>query len=219
MRADSKLDFILFNINEIYRGLILAIGQVFLFQDGLTLIDTNKLIIMDTAKSAQLNVIIPAYRMHTQTFINVLDGISEKDALKRIENRTNHLVWMAGNYVNVRYSMGNILGIKEEDPYQDLFYMGKTLDEKKEYPTLKQLLDNFHKISPQVYQALLNDDDATLAEVFEMGMQVPFIKEDKLNFIGMCIGREDYLCGQMALMRRILDYPGMKYDVDNSIAY
>jgi len=100
LRADSKLDFILFNINEIYRGSILAIGQVFLFQDGLTLIDTNKLIIMDTAKSAQLNVIIPAYRMHTQTFINVLDGISEKDALKRIENRTNHLVWMAGNYVN-----------------------------------------------------------------------------------------------------------------------
>jgi len=134
---------------------------------------------MDTAKSGQLNIIIPAYRMHTQTFINVLDGISEENALKRIDNRTNHLVWMAGNYVNVRYSMGNILGLKEEDPYQDLFYMGKALDTQKDYPTLKQLLDNFHQISPKVYQALLEAD----------------------------------------LMRRILDYPGMKYDVDNSIAY
>lgn len=174
---------------------------------------------MERAKSAQLNIIIPAYRMHTQTFINVLDGVSEEDSKKRVEDRTNNLIWMAGNYVNVRYSMGSILGLKEEDPYQDLFYMGKTLDPQKEYPSLKQLLDNFHHISPKVFQALLNADDNQLAEIFEIHMDIPFIKEDKLNFIGMCIGREDYLCGQMALMRRILDYPSMKYDVDNSIGY
>jgi hypothetical protein len=35
----------------------------------------------------------------------------------------------------------------------------------------------------------------------------------------MSIGREDYLLGQMALIRRVLDYPSMKYDVDESIGY
>jgi len=35
----------------------------------------------------------------------------------------------------------------------------------------------------------------------------------------MCIGREDYLSGQMGLMRRILNYPGMKYEVDEHITY
>lgn len=174
---------------------------------------------MDFSKSAQLNIIIPAYRMHTQTFINVLDGISEEDALKRVDDRTNHLVWMAGNYVNVRYSMGSVLGLSDQDPYQDLFYMGKTLDPQKTYPSLQQLRNNFHEISPKVYQALLQVGDDELAEMFEMQMNIPFIKEDKLNFIGMCIGREDYLCGQMALIRRIFDYPGMKYDVDNQITY
>jgi len=174
---------------------------------------------MDIARSTQLNIIIPAFRMHTQTFLNVVEGITEEDALKRLENRTNHLVWMAGNFVNVRYNIANVLGQKEEDPYQDLFYMGKILDLDKQYPTLKQLEANFHTISPKVYQALLEVDDEQLSEMFEIHMEIPFIKEDKLNFIGMCIGREDYLTGQMALMRRILDYSGMKYDVDNSINY
>lgn len=60
---------------------------------------------MDTPLSQQLNIIIPAYRMHTQTFMNVLDGISEADASKRIAGRTNHVVWIAGNFVNMRYGL------------------------------------------------------------------------------------------------------------------
>lgn len=174
---------------------------------------------MKNPKSTQLDIVIPAYRMHTQTFLNVLAGISEADAQKRIADKTNHLIWMAGNYVNVRYNVGAILGLPVEDPHQDLFYMGKALDTSKTYPTLEELLANFHDISPKVYQALLDVDDDTLAESFPIDMDIPFVKEDKLNFIGMCIGREDYLCGQMALVRRILDYPAMSYDVDPKIDY
>lgn len=78
---------------------------------------------MNAPKSLKLEVIIPAYRMHTQTFLNVLDGITEEDALKRIDGRTNHIIWMAGNYLNVRYAIAHILGEATEDPYQDLFFM------------------------------------------------------------------------------------------------
>ena len=35
----------------------------------------------------------------------------------------------------------------------------------------------------------------------------------------MCIGREDYLFGQIGLMRRILGYKGMSYNVDEKISY
>ncbi|MCT3647833.1 DinB family protein [Elizabethkingia anophelis] len=174
---------------------------------------------MNAPKSLKLEVIIPAYRMHTQTFLNVLDGITEEDALKRIDGRTNHIIWMAGNYVNVRYAIAHILGEATEDPYEDLFFMGKALDESFSYPSLKELKDSFHAVSPKAYQKLLEATDEQLSEMFPINMNIPFIKEDKLNFIGMCIGRQDYLCGQMGLMRRLLDYPGMKYDTDNNILY
>jgi len=174
---------------------------------------------MDTPKSKKLEIIIPAYRMHTQSFMNVLDGISEEDALKRIENKTNHIVWMAGNFVNMRYGLGWVLGLQDQDPNNDLFFQGKALDESSKYPTLAELQKNFHDISSKVYQRLWEVTDEELDEIFEMGMNIPFIKENKLNFVGMCIGREDYLCGQIGLMRKILDYPGMKYDVDENIKY
>ncbi|QXU50637.1 DinB family protein [Chryseobacterium sp. D764] len=174
---------------------------------------------MDTPKSKKMELVIPAYRMHSQSFMNVLDGISEEDALKRIENKTNHIVWMAGNFVNMRYGLGWVLGIQEEDPYSGLFFQGKALDESFKYPTLTELKENFHKISAKVYQGLYEVTDEELDEIFEIGMNIPFIKETKLNFVGMCIGREDYLCGQIGLMRRILDYPGMKYDVDENLKY
>lgn len=174
---------------------------------------------MDTPKSQKMELVIPAYRMHTQSFMNVLDGISEEDALKRIENRTNHIVWMAGNFVNMRYGLGAVLGLQEQDPNNDLFFQGKALDENIQYPTLADIKKNFHDISAKVYQRLWEVSDEELEEIFEIGMNISFITENKLNFVGMCIGREDYLCGQIGLMRRILDYPGMKYDVDENIKY
>ncbi len=174
---------------------------------------------MDTPVSKQLNIAIPAYRWHSQAFLNVLDGISEQNALKRVDGNTNHVVWMAGNFVNTRYSLGWVLGIREEDPYSALFFQAKALDESFRYPTLQQLKESFHKISPLVYQKLLEATDAQLEKKFPIGMDVLFFEENVLNFAGMSIGREDYLCGQMGLMRKILGYQGMKYDVEEALKY
>ena len=174
---------------------------------------------MDTPKSKKLDVIIPAYRMHSQSFLNVLDGISQEDAMKRIDGKTNHVVWMAGNFLNMRYGLGWVLGLQEEDPYTELFFQGKALDESFNYPSLEELKKNFHAISPKVYQKLLEAKDEELDEIFEIGMNAPYFIENKLNFTGMCMGREDYLCGQMGLMRKILGYPGMKYDTHENLEY
>jgi len=174
---------------------------------------------MDKPKSQKLDIIIPAFRGHSQSFLMVLEGISEKDALKRIEGRTNHIIWMVGNFLDMRYAMGNVLGLTEEFQYKDFFFQGKALDESLAYPPLKDLIADFHSISPLVYQRLLQANDEELNKAFPMGMNIDFFPEDVLNFVGMCIGREDYLCGQMGLMRRILGYDAMKYDFDLNMKY
>nr|WP_314492477.1 DinB family protein [uncultured Chryseobacterium sp.] len=174
---------------------------------------------MDTPKSKKLDIIIPAFRGHSQNFLMVLDGISEADALKRVESRTNHIIWMTGNFLDMRYALGNALGLTTEFEYKDFFFQGKALDEHLDYPTLQQLKDSFHKISPLVYQKLLDVSDEDLNKDFPMGMNIEFFPENILNFVGMCIGREDYLSGQIGLMRRILGYEGMKYDFDENMKY
>ena len=157
--------------------------------------------------------------MHTQLFINVLDGLSEQEALKRVEGKTNHIAWMAGNMVNCRYWLAETLGLTEKDPHDDLFKEGRALDENLSYPTLEELKKQWHQISPKVYKQLLLTEDSLLDKMTEFGMGVSFLKEDNLNMVGMAIGREDYLLGQMGLMRKILGHPGMKYDVDETLSY
>lgn len=174
---------------------------------------------MDKYTSKKLEVIIPAYRWHSQSFVQLLEGISEEDAIKRVDGRTNHIIWIVGNFVNMRYSLAWILGLEEPDPYSDLFFQGKALNEEYNYPTLQQLKDSFHTISPKAYEKLLQATDKQLNTIFEMGMASSFYEETVLNFVGMCIGREDYLSGQLALMRRILNYPSMSYEIDETLKY
>ena len=103
---------------------------------------------MDTPVSKQLNIVIPAYRWHSQHFLMALEGITEENATKRVEGRTNHIIWMAGNFVNMRYELGSGVGLKERDPHDDLFHEAKALDESFKYPSLDEVKENFHKISP-----------------------------------------------------------------------
>lgn len=174
---------------------------------------------MDSPVSKKLDIIIPAYRMHTQSFKNALEDVSEEDAVIRVENVTNHIIWMVGNLVNCRYWLANILGIDEQDPNEELFKDAKALDMSLKYPSLEELKKEWHKVSPLVYQKLLSITDEELNEAYGFGMNVPFVPENKLNMVGMCIGREDYLLGQIGLMRRVLGYKGMNYDVDEKINY
>lgn len=174
---------------------------------------------MDQPKSPKLDIIIPAFRGHSQNFLLVLDEITEQDALKRIEGNTNHMVWMVGNFLDMRYALASVLGIELVNPHHDLFFQGKTLDESLNYPSLSELKESFHHVSPLVYQKLLTVSEEDLAKDFPMGMNIEFFPENVLNFVGMCIGREDYLCGQMGLMRRILGYQGMKFEYDLTMKY
>ncbi|TDX87271.1 DinB family protein [Epilithonimonas xixisoli] len=174
---------------------------------------------MDQPNSKKLDIIIPAFRAHSQTFMMVLDGISEEDAKKRIDGKTNHIIWMVGNFLDMRYALGNVLGLDAKNPHSDLFFQGKALDESFSYPSLEELKANFHQISPLVYQKLLDATDEDLDQDFPMGMGVDFFKENTLNFVGMCISREDYISGQIALMRKILGYNAMKYDFDKDLKY
>lgn len=175
--------------------------------------------IVDTPKSTKLDIIIPAFRMHSQSFFNALDGISEEGALERNNGQTNHVVWMAGNLVNCRYWCAELLGMDEKDPNEKLFKEGRALDENLDYPTLEELKKNFKEISPKVYQKLLAATDDQLSSKYSFGMNIPFVPETVLHMIGMCIGREDYLLGQIGLMRKLIGLKGMSYEMTQDIAY
>lgn len=169
--------------------------------------------------STLLLMAVPLYRMHTQTFDNVLEGIKEEDAKQRLNGRTNHIVWMAGNIVNCRYWLASVLGMEEKDPNQDLFAEGKALNESYDYPLLDSLKKEWHKVSPVVFEKINVLTEEELRQPYNFGMDVDFIEENILNMVAMCVDREQYLLGQLALMRKALGYGGMKYDMNKDLQY
>ncbi len=170
-------------------------------------------------QSTKLEIIIPGYRWHTQMFDNMIKDIDEDYAVKRAEGRSNHLAWTAGNLVNCRFWLANVLGVTDKDPNDDLFKEGKALDINAKYPSMDELKQNWHSISKKLYEKLLSVTDAELAEKFESGMNVDFLEENKLNMVGMAMDRTSYLLGQMGLLRRAVANLGTSYDVNADLNY
>lgn len=177
------------------------------------------MITIERPQAKTLAIAIPGYRMHSQMFNNMLDGIQEKDAQTRVDNKTNHITWMVGNLVNCRYWLAGVLGLTEKDPNDALFKDGKALDPHARYPSLDELKKAWHKISPVLYQKLIAIDDLELEQTFDFGMDLPFVEENKLIMVGMCLDRESYLFGQLGLMRKILNYDAVKYDTNDHLNY
>lgn len=170
-------------------------------------------------KSSSLKIVIPGYRWHTQMFDNMSKDISDADAAKRIEGRTNNIVWVLGNLVNCRYWLANVLGIEEKDPNDELFKEGRAYDANATYPTVEEFKKSWHNISEKLYNKLLSVSDEELSEPFSFGMKVDFFEENKLNMVGMTIDRTSYLLGQLGLLRRAIANLGTSYDVNNDIKY
>lgn len=173
----------------------------------------------NSPNSKLLQLAIPIYRMQTQLFNNAIAGIKAEDAVKRLQERTNHIIWITGNMVNCRYWLANLLGIENKDPYEQLFANAKSLDAAASYPSLEQLKKEWHRVSPLLFDRLMAIPDKELQMPFKFGMNVSFIEENKLNMVGMCVDRIAYLLGQMGLMRKALGYDAMKYDLDEKIMY
>ena|SRR6478672_1312891 len=172
-----------------------------------------------TPQSKKLDIIIPGYRWHTQMFDNMSKDISDQDALKQAEGKTNHLAWMFGNMVNNRYWLANLFGVTDKDPHDELFKEGKALDANASYPGMDELKKNWHSISKKLYDKLLAVSDEELAEKVELGMNVDFLEENKLNMVGMAMDRTSYLLGQIGLMRRAIANLGTNYAVNADLKY
>ena len=152
-------------------------------------------------------------------FDNMLKDLSDADAVKRIEGRTNNIIWTFGNLVNCRYWLANVLGIEDKDPNDALFKEGKAYDASATYPTLDEFKKSWHNVSKKLYDRLMAITDAELDEPYDFGMKVEFVEENKLNMVGMGIDRTSYLLGQLGLLRRAVANLGTSYDVDSSIQY
>jgi Zn/Cd-binding protein ZinT len=146
--------------------------------------------------------------MHTNFFYNVLDGLKEEDRHNRLQTKANHMAWLTGSIVQDRVEIATMLGNPQKQAADHLFSNNKGIQDKVEYPTLESFKEEWQRLTPLLRETFMQVSDEKLDEQFEMmpGMQMTYY--EMITFI---IYREANIIGQLALWRRLLNYPGMKY--------
>lgn len=158
-------------------------------------------------KDMRLYAIFDLYDLHTDYFRRALDGISDEDAHNRLETKANHVAWIAGSTVEMRYVAARNLGLDVHQQADELFKDFKGIQNDAQYPSLKQFLEDWDRISPLVREKTLGKDAVWLDEEKDMGGW----KATNWDLIKFSTYREANMIGQIALWRRLLGYPAMNY--------
>lgn len=158
--------------------------------------------------SSRTEGLIALFDMQTAFFSRALAEISDEDAYSRLNTKANHIAWLAGSLVQQRFRMTEETSPGLKQTGEELFKDDKGIQENAKYPTIAEYLKDWEKISPIAREALVMIDDHKLDSKIDMG----FMQMTYFELITFTIYREASLIGQLALWRRLLDYPAMKYD-------
>lgn len=162
---------------------------------------------MKTA-STRTEGLLTLFDMHTTFFSRAIEGVSEEDMYNRLNTKANHMAWLTGALVGQRYYMVQDTHPGLEQIGADLFKNNKGIQDDKKYPAISEYLTDSQKISPMAREALITADDEKLDSEIDMG----FMKMSLYDMVSFTIYREASMIGQLALWRRLLDYPALRYD-------
>lgn len=152
--------------------------------------------------------LLSLFDMQTSFLGRVLEGVSEADMSNRLNTKANHMAWLAGALVAQRFLMASETGHAVQQTGADLFKDNKGIQDGAKYPAAAEYLQDWEKITPHARKALAEIDDEKLDSEMDMGG----MKMTWFDLITFTVYREASIIGQLALWRRLLDYPAMRYD-------
>src|SRR5215207_3242496 len=158
--------------------------------------------------SHRTTALLSLFDYQTGFFPRVLEGISEDDMHNRLNTQANHPAWLAGSLVNQRFMMASETSPGLKQTGEELFKNNTGIQPGVEYPTKEQYIKDWERITPEARKALVTIDDKKLDSEIDMGG----MKMSYYELICFTIYREASIIGQLALWRRLLGYPALKYD-------
>ncbi|MCD6065008.1 MAG: DinB family protein [Flavipsychrobacter sp.] len=158
--------------------------------------------------STRMEGLLALFDMQTGFLSRALEGIPEQEMYNRLGTKANHMAWLTGALVAQRYMMISETHPEMQQTGADLFKNNKGIDDNAKYPTIAEYLQDWEKVTPLAREALLALDDQKLDSELDMGG----MKMTWYDLVMFTIYREASIIGQLALWRRLLNYPALRYD-------
>lgn len=161
------------------------------------------------AKTHSTRTLADQFDLQTRLFNNVLDGISDAEANHRFGDSVNPMKWIAGHLTSMRFGLGRLAQLDEQDPYHELFSHGKSYREDADYPPIETIRNNWNRISDRLSAGLRQLPDDALAG--PAPANVPIADDTLGGMLAFLMHHEAYHLGQLSLYRRLHGKPAMKY--------
>jgi hypothetical protein len=158
--------------------------------------------------SSRMEGLLTLFDLHSPFFSRAIEGVSEQDMHNRLNTKANHMAWLTGSLVQQRYWITSERNPDLKQNGDELFRDNKGIEEGVTYPSNELYLADWEKISPVAREVLLTIDDEKLDSELDMG----FMKMSYYDMISFTMYREASIIGQLALWRRLLGYPALRYD-------
>ena len=155
--------------------------------------------------------------LNTKFYKNVLSDINNEESKIRLSGKTNHLAWIAGHLVVIRFGLAVRFGLRRNKyPHLDLFVKkdipppnAKPLDESYNYPVLDETLEYWNSYSEYLTSKLPALTEEQLN--FELPFDTPIGGKTILESLAFTASHEAYHIGQMSIIRKSIGHTAMTY--------
>ena len=156
----------------------------------------------------QICPLYEVFNFNTGFFQRALEGITDDETLKIIDENSNTMLWIAGHLITSRCNVLKLCGSSLDSPYYEYFKKGTKLQSGIKYPSIKTLVDEWIQLSYIMTAELkkLHESDLNKPSPFKL----PVSENNIINCIGFLLMHESYHIGQLGYIRRIL---GKKWEV------
>ncbi len=168
----------------------------------------EKEVIKEIYKPMGIQVLKSQYDLHAGLFSKNLDGITDTEANKRINN-ANSLAWIAGHTLDIQYNLSMLLGLETQNPYAVQFAFGKKFDPNAKYPSLSKMKSDWDALSPKISEALgkLTQEQLDAKTPFP----IPFPEQTMRGLYAFQMHHLGYEFGQIGLYRKFLGKSPFSY--------
>jgi uncharacterized damage-inducible protein DinB len=159
---------------------------------------------------ATLSPLLSMMELHTRLLHNCLDGVSDEMAVRRGPGGTNHMAFLALHLVESRWYLVGFAGGEPRNPFAALLHGVRSVDDLREVPPLDDVRVAWDAAGEAVEAALR----ALPSEALSAPSPQPLPGPDPslLGAFAFLASHEAYHVGQLALLRREMGLPAMRYD-------
>ncbi len=151
------------------------------------------------------------FDLHTRLYNNVLDGISDDEAVSRKDDHVNHMKWVAGHLLNTRLEgMNRLTGGEADSSYAEKFGRSSVLDPTgASYPPISEMIAKWNEVSPSISGRFNHLPEELLDS--PAPSQSPIPDESFRGLIAFLLSHEAYHVGQLGILRKLAGKDAMSY--------